>query len=911
MPGRDETSGIVLILAPRGKDAERAGRALSGSGIANHVCGDLSDVTSRFDAGTDAIILAEEALLPQKLLTFLEVLRHQPPWSDVPVIILTTPGGGERAGVPALEIFGPAANVTLLERPLSSVTLIAATKVALRARRRQREVRDLLQQRETILSSISDAFSAIDSEWRYTFVNEKVAELSGVPKEQLIGRKIWDVVPTAVGGEFYQRCFEVRETKQPQHFEGYYEPWGRWLATNIYSSGDGLVVLREDITQRRRQEEQLRRSEDRLRELEQRSRLAVEAADVGTFDYFPATGELVWSKRCNELFGLPPDAVVRYEDYLNGIHPDDRHVIDETVTSVGSTGSTGRYDIEYRCIGKSDGVTRWLSEKGRALFDETGKVTRFMGAILDITDRKESEQALRKSALQLRFVTDHAASVLIAQFDRSERILFANEPYAAFFGKKATEVVGRTIVEVIGQEAYAVVSRQIAKALEGTQVDFETEVPYPTGRRWMAITYVPEVDAAGELRSFVAVLQDTTDRKMAQLALERAKREAEEANRAKDQFLAMLSHELRTPLTPVLMTLAVLRRDGSISNSVREDLEVLQRNVELEALLIDDLLDLTRIAHGKFELNHEAVDIHSAIEHALEISKPDLSKKNLTIQADLQAREHHCWADAARLQQVFWNLLKNAIKFTPGGGLVEVRTRNDQDHYIIIQVADNGIGIDPAVQPRIFDAFEQGGRSVTSKFGGLGLGLAISKRVIDLHHGTIAVESAGQNRGATFSIKLKAMETSLLEGPAHLLDFDAIAAGPAEILLVEDHTDTARVMTRILQSAGYSVVHAGGVTEACKVAGERRFDLVISDVGLPDGTGLDLMRVLKKQHGLRGIALSGFGTEEDVAASRQAGFSEHLIKPIEWDRLRDAITRVLAEPEKLKTKRSAPPRAKS
>lgn len=455
-------------------------------------------------------------------------------------------------------------------------------------------------------------------------------------------------------------------------------------------------------------------------------------------------------------------------------------------------------------------------------------------------------------------------------------------------------MVGRTIREVIGEEAYAVVGPQIRQALQGRRVDFEVEIPYRAGARWMACTYVPEVDQSGQVRSFVAVIQDTTDRKMSELALERAKREAEEANRAKDQFLAMLSHELRTPLTPVLMTLAMLRRESELSDTVRQDLEVLQRNVELEALLIDDLLDLTRIAHGKFELHHEAVDIHTSIERALEISKPDLSKKNLTITAKLEAREHHCWADSARLQQVFWNLLKNAIKFTPGGGKVEIRTHNDADHFIIIEVADNGIGIDPSVQPRIFDAFEQGGRSVTGKFGGLGLGLAISKRVIDLHHGTIVVESAGPNRGATFTIKLKAMETSLLEGPAYLLDFDAIAAGPAEILLVEDHQDTARVMCRILESAGYAVVHAPGVTQARELVTQHRFDLVISDVGLPDGTGLDLMRHLKETHGLRGIALSGFGTEEDVAAAREAGFTEHLTKPIDWDRLRDAITRLVA-----------------
>ena len=224
---------------------------------------------------------------------------------------------------------------------------------------------------------------------------------------------------------------------------------------------------------------------------------------------------------------------------------------------------------------------------------------------------------------------------------------------------------------------------------------------------------------------------------------------------------------------------------------------------------------------------------------------------------------------------------------------------NDADHFIIVDVTDTGIGIDPALQPRIFDAFEQGGRSTTSKFGGLGLGLAIAKRVIDLHHGSIAVRSQGRDQGATFTIKLKAMQTSLLDGPAYLLDFDAVAAGPADILLVEDHEDTARVMQRILGAAGYIVAHAPRLADARKLAKGRKFDLVISDVGLPDGTGLELMRELHQAYGLRGIALSGYGTDEDLAASKAAGFSEHLTKPIDWDRLRDAITRLMtaAKPE--------------
>ena len=521
------------------------------------------------------------------------------------------------------------------------------------------------------------------------------------------------------------------------------------------------------ITERKKHEELAREREAKLKESQERLRLATEAADIGTFDFDPQTGELEFSERSRELFGIPPETRMTYDIYLAGVHPDDRHIVHETVQGVRMPGSTGRFDIEYRTIGLRDGKERWVAERGRAVLDPSGEVTRFIGTMLDITVAKNAE-----------------------------------------------------------------------------------------------------------------------------MILQRAKLAAEEANQAKDHFLAMLSHELRTPLTPVLMTIAALRREPILSDDLRDDLEVLQRNVELEALLIDDLLDLTRIAHGKLELHNDAVDVHSTIEHALSISAGDLIGRKIQVNRRFEAQEHHSWADHARLQQVFWNLIKNAAKFTPEGGRIEVSTRNNDAHQIIIEIADNGIGIDPAVMPKIFDAFEQGGRGVTSKYGGLGLGLAISKRVVDLHHGSIAAHSAGRGQGATFVVTLNAMETSLLEGPVFFLESDPADARQTRILFVEDHEDTARVLGRILKNAGFEVGHAATLAKARELAAGRRFDLVISDVGLPDGSGLDLMRGLRDSQGLSGIALSGFGTDDDVAASMAAGFAAHLIKPVDWEQLKAEIERL-------------------
>ena len=888
----DAPPGAVLIVAPTGRDAILAANTLAQVGIASAVCSNVAEVAARLCDETGAVLIEEEALTQRHTPQLLARLGEQAAWSDLPLLILTSGPAAEQASTRILKLFGAAANVTLLERPLGGVTLVSAAQTALRARRRQYQVRDLLDQREKLLASISDAFSALDHEWRYTYANKKVGELAGVPREQLIGQKIWDVFPDAVGTEFYARCHRAMEKREADHFEVYYEPWHRWLETRIYPTAEGIAVLRTDVTERKRQESLLRETTAKLQESEDRLRLAIEAANIGTFDYYPLTGELRFSDRAKAIFGASVEGEFDYRMYMQGFHPADKQLPGETVARLRS-GAADRYEIEYRTIGLDDGQERWVGERGRAVRDVNGAIVRFVGTLVDFTERRSAEEALRVSEAQLRFVTDHAAAILIAHCDAQERYIFVNEPYARRFGLTRAEIVGRTVRQVIGDAAYATIEPYVKAALRGERVEFEVEVPYSTGSRWMGCRYVPDRGPSGSVRSFVAVVQDTTERKHAELLLQHAKQQAEEANRAKDQFLAMLSHELRTPLTPVLMTIASLRREPDLSDDLQRDLEVLQRNVELEALLIDDLLDLTRIAHGKLELHNDAADIHASLEHALKICAAELSGKDITVVRQFEAREHHCWGDAARLQQVFWNLVKNATKFTAHGGRVELRTRNDSEHRIIVEISDNGIGIEPELLPRIFDAFEQGGRMMTSQYGGLGLGLAIAKRVIDMHGGTVVATSGGRGQGAMFTVTLQAMETSLLEEPVVYLSGETSEDRTAELLLVEDHTDTARVLSRILERAGYHVAHAETIAAARELAASRGFDMVVSDLGLPDGTGLDLMRALQAEHGLRGIALSGFGTDEDRAASAAAGFAEHLTKPVDWPLLRDAIERLL------------------
>ena len=376
------------------------------------------------------------------------------------------------------------------------------------------------------------------------------------------------------------------------------------------------------------------------------------------------------------------------------------------------------------------------------------------------------------------------------------------------------------------------------------------------------------------------------------------------ANAAKDQFLALLSHELRNPLSPVIAMVGELEASAPDSPEVRRALEVIRRNVELEARLIDDLLDVTRISKGKLQLSLERVSVHEILQRSYEICREDITAKDLGIEFRLRAERAYVEGDPARLQQVFWNLIKNSVKFTPEKGRIVIETFNPSPGAIEIRTTDTGIGIEADKMQTIFKAFEQGQSSITRRFGGLGLGLAISKAMVAAHGGVIKAESHGRDRGATFIVTLKTVATPAVasgDGDKKQLQGEAGKGAQAtkperRVLVVDDHFDTCTGMKMMLERRGYRVTLAHTADQAVERTRHEEFDLVISDIGLPDRSGYELMRELSTTKGLRGIALSGFGMENDISRARAAGFSEHLTKPINFDRLEESI-RNLLEPE--------------
>jgi two-component system CheB/CheR fusion protein len=370
----------------------------------------------------------------------------------------------------------------------------------------------------------------------------------------------------------------------------------------------------------------------------------------------------------------------------------------------------------------------------------------------------------------------------------------------------------------------------------------------------------------------------------------KARKAAESANKAKDNFLAALSHELRNPLSPILMISTAMELDPELTPDVREQAATIRRNAEQETRLIDDLLDHTRIAHGKLALVIASIDIHAVLRETEEIVRSESRARRITIEYQLDATQSYVLGDAARLKQIFWNVIKNAVKFTPAGGKVRVTTAN-RDDQIAVAIADTGVGIPTEALPHLFRAFDQGNLPGGS-FGGLGLGLAISRALVEMHHGSIAAESEGVGKGATFRVTLKTA------APPAPVNSSSIPLAPRSrhlrLLLVEDHDSTREVLARILRRAGHEVQPASSAEEAMTLASAPQpFDALISDLGLPDLSGLDLLKAIRANHPrLPAIALSGYGMEEDAKRAHDAGFNAHLVKPVPFDQLRVLLDQV-------------------
>jgi PAS domain S-box-containing protein len=513
---------------------------------------------------------------------------------------------------------------------------------------------------------------------------------------------------------------------------------------------------------------------------------------------------------------------------------------------------------------------------------------------MQMSDDPSAESTLKQTEEQFHILVDSVEEYAIYMLDRSGTVMTWNPGAQKIKQYTAEEIIGKNFACFYTAQDVAADKPQsnLRKAVrEGRVRDQGLRVRKDGSTFHAEILITALRDKSGGIRGFSKVTRDISDQ-IRNREIEAARIAAEKASKAKDDFLAALSHELRTPLTPALAAATYLAANaGKFPAEFSEDIEIIKRNVKLQARLIDDLLDLTRVIRGTLQLDPERVDAHSLVRDTIEIVRSSIEAKRIKVSAELNAAMHWIQVDSVRIQQVFWNLINNAVKFTPPGGRIELRSSNDERGRFEFEITDTGIGIELERQAELFKPFEQGGPDIRREFGGLGLGLAISKHLIDLHGGAIEGHSRGRSYGSTFKVTL---DTVTDETERNLVPSEP-ARKPTKslrILLVEDHGDTRHTLARLLTHFGHQISVADNMQMALEAMAAQTFDVVLCDIGLPDGSGYEIISQAKRKQKLKGVALTGFGTEEDIRRGKEAGFDFHLTKPVDFHELRTVLAQV-------------------
>ncbi len=648
----------------------------------------------------------------------------------------------------------------------------------------------------------------------------------------------------------------------------------------------------------------LSRANDELRESEERYRHLIRSLPAAVYTTDAEGRVTLYNEAAVDLWGRKPEIGVQlwcgsYKIY----RPDGTEMPVYECPMARTLKECRAIRGEEMLIERPDGSRRHILPYPEPIRDASGRVIGAVNMLIDITERKQAEEAARRLAAIVEFSDDAIISKnldgIVTSWNASARRLF---------GYTAEEMIGKAVTTLMPPDLQAEEPGILARLRQGQPVEH-----YETVRRRkdgtlieVSLTISPIKNAEGTVIGASKIVRDITQRRQTEQQLKRTHDELLAASRAKDNFLATLSHELRTPLNPILLIASDAVSNEALPPEVRADFEMIFKNVELEARLIDDLLDLTRITRGKITLHKHRVDVRGVLQDAIATVRDDITQKQISLAQEFKAGNHVVFGDPARLQQIFWNLLRNAAKFTPEKGRISVETTTvDENSRLAVRISDTGIGMTADELAGLFKVFSQGDHAKHNahQFGGLGLGLAIAQKIAELHAGEVHAHSAGPGKGSTFSVVLplarsmtKGGDTEFITPPASSLPATA-AKDSLSILLVEDHEPTRTSLAHLLTRRSYKVITASSLAEAQALADEHQFNLLISDIGLPDGTGYDLMARLKRNGLVRGIALTGYGMEQDVARSQEVGFVAHLTKPVRVQSLEAAINAAVELPD--------------
>jgi PAS domain S-box-containing protein len=808
---------------------------------------------------------------------------------------------------------GRAIHVSLTVSPVRDATgtIIGASKIA----------RDITEQRKAasaqaflaaVVSSSDDAIIAKDLDGIIRQCNAATERIFGYAQAELIGQPVRILIPPERQSEEDDILARIRRGERLEHFETKrLRKDGRQLDVSLTISpiidASGRIVgvskIARDITAQKHAASELSAQQAWFRITLGSIGDAVIASDPhGQVTFINATAERLTGWREQDAIGHP------LHEVFNIINEKTRNPVENPALLVMKLGHVVGLANHTVLIAR-DGVERPIADSAAPIRDVDNRMLGVVLVFRDVTDERRAEDILAEQREWLETTLESIGDAVIAT-DVQGRVAFMNPVAEYLTGWSADLARGRSSQEIfraVDEQNRQSVDDPVSRVLaEGGVVGFGNSHILIAGdgtERTIDQSGAPIRNRDGRISGVVLVFRDVSERRRLDLerqnaAAERerlleaeraARAEAERASRIKDEFMAMVSHELRTPLNAILGWTQLMMRGKDDPATLERGLDIVSRNTRLQAQLISDLLDVSRIVSGKLQLQMQAVDLHAIASEAIETVRPDADAKGLTLAVSLDRATGAVAGDPARLLQVIWNLLSNAIKFTPAGGRIEI-TLHRRDGNAELTVSDTGAGIRSDVLPLVFDRFHQADRSITRRFGGLGLGLSIVKHLMELHGGAVSADSAGEDKGATFTISLPtsspaAPMTSAPVRSKHEL-YPPVSLESLRVLVVEDEPDTREFLKRLLESQGATVIVAGSAQEALVAVRDQQPQIMISDIGLPDVDGYDLIRTIRqddqqRRNAVPAIALTAYARPEDRARALLAGYQAHLAKPVE------------------------------
>ncbi|MFZ4878861.1 ATP-binding protein [Janthinobacterium sp. Mn2066] len=791
-----------------------------------------------------------------------------------------------------------------------------------------------------LLEGIADGVCLLERDWTIRYINTHGADMLAPRRpagRALAGQSLWLACPDMPGTDMeaqYRRAMAQRESGS---FELFYLPLGRWLEVRLFPSSEGLSTYIQDISQRKASEDSLRQSEEDLRAL---ANSIPQLAWIASFD-----GTMAWyNQRWHDYTGTTPEQMAG-EGWSTAYEPQRLPEMMQAWKNALNKGTP--FEMEFPIRG-SDGQYRWFLTRANPVRDRGGQLLRWFGTSTDVDQVKRAQEALRDETRVLELLNNTGAALagtlelpalLQETVDAATRISGAR--FGAFY--YGTDHDEHHLHESgDGPEPLLPTARAVSGISAGQAEAIAADLRQGPGMRHNDLLAAPEeqADGAPTLRSCLslpvrsrsgqllgrlllghpqagmfsarserivaaiaaqaAVALDNTrlyaaarraaeERKVLLDSEREARAEAERTNQLKDEFLTTLSHELRTPLSAILGWAQVLRRGTRDQADLHRGLHSIERNARAQAQLIEDLLDMSRITSDKVMLDLQTIVPASVIASAIETLRPAADAKHITLNTLIAADAGTIVGDPGRMQQVIWNLLSNALKFTPQGGQVTIAVRRDSS-YLTISVADNGMGIEADFLPYVFDRFRQADASTTRKHGGLGLGLAIVKHLVEQHGGTVTASSAGHMQGATFTVRLPlsrqaGSETAHKDGPAGS-DRGQCDLSGVKVLLVDDEPDARELAERILRGSHAEVCSAANAAQALQLMSSERPDVLVSDIGMPDIDGLELLALIRALGPAQGgalpaLALTAFARPQDRQRALEGSFQAYASKPLD------------------------------